>query len=215
MLEFAAQLLELSDCTIVRVATQQKSVWWLFRFGGLDDGECSAHRTSRLTSRVCAEPLPARASGRLIILDVPRALAGRTAGPIGAKAAGLDQHDLDAQRLDFLPECLRQSLNGVLAGIVVTELREAGGNPPDDTEFFRRVAGTLGETSGILIAGPENAKTAFKTYMDHLRPYNASQVFTVETIYQPSDEALLSLGREHFEINGHLVVQNEQTEQAS
>jgi hypothetical protein len=51
--------------------------------------------------------------------------------------------------------------------------------------------------------------------MDHLRPYNASQVFTVETIYQPSDEALLSLGREHFEINGHLVVQNEQTEQAS
>jgi len=47
VLEFAAQLLELSDCTIVRVATQQKSVWWLFRFGGLDDGECSAHRISR------------------------------------------------------------------------------------------------------------------------------------------------------------------------
>ena len=67
---------------------------------------------------------------------------------------------------------------------------EAGGNPPDDTEFFRRVAGTLGQTAGILVTGPGNAKTAFKTYMDHLRPYHAAQVFTVETIDQSSDEAL-------------------------
>lgn len=90
---------------------------------------------------------------------------------------------------------------------------EAGGNPPDDTEFFRRVAGTLGQTAGILVTGPGNAKTAFKTYMDHLRPYHAAQVFTVETIDQSSDEALLSLGRKHFEVNAHPAKQSGQTQQ--
>jgi hypothetical protein len=81
-----------------------------------------------------------------------------------------------------------------------------------DLEFFRRVAGTLGQTAGILVTGPGNAKSAFKTYMDHLRPYQPSQVFTVETIDQPSDEALLSLGREHFHVNASPAMQSEQNQ---
>ncbi|MGD0504613.1 MAG: hypothetical protein ABSD02_17880 [Steroidobacteraceae bacterium] len=89
---------------------------------------------------------------------------------------------------------------------------EAGGNPPENSDFFRRVAGTLGQTAGILVTGPGNAKSAFKVYMDHLRPYHASQVFTVETIDQPSDEALLSLGREHFHVNTRPAMQGEHTQ---
>ena len=77
---------------------------------------------------------------------------------------------------------------------------EAGGTPPEDGEFFRRVAGTLGQTAAVLVTGPGNAKSAFKTYLDNLRPYHASQVVIVETIDQPTHQALLSLGREHFHI---------------
>jgi stalled ribosome rescue protein Dom34 len=78
---------------------------------------------------------------------------------------------------------------------------EAGGNPPDDAEFFRRVAGTLEQTADILVTGPGNAKSAFKTYMDHLRPDHASRVSAVETIDQPGDEGLLALGRKHFRLD--------------
>lgn len=78
---------------------------------------------------------------------------------------------------------------------------EVGGNPPEDSEFFRRVAGALGQTAGVLVTGPGNAKAAFKTYMEHLRPNRASQVFTAETMDRPGDEALLALGREHFHVN--------------
>jgi stalled ribosome rescue protein Dom34 len=75
---------------------------------------------------------------------------------------------------------------------------EAGGNPPQDSEFFRRVAGTLDGAADILVMGPGNAKLAFKTYMEHLRPDDASQVSTVETTDYPGDETLLALGRAHF-----------------
>ena len=78
---------------------------------------------------------------------------------------------------------------------------EAGGNLQDDSEFFRRVAETLGETAGIVVTGPGNAKSAFKSYMDHLRPNLASQVFTVEAIDHPDEESLLALGREHFHVD--------------
>ena len=78
---------------------------------------------------------------------------------------------------------------------------EAGGNPPDDTEFFRRVVGTLDQTAGTVVTGPGNAKLALKTFIDNLHPHLASHVVTVDTCDHPSDEALLDLGRRYFQSN--------------
>ncbi len=78
---------------------------------------------------------------------------------------------------------------------------EAGGNPPDDTEFFRRVVGTLDQTAGTVVTGPGNAKLALKTFIDNLHPNLASHVFTVETSDRPGDEALVDLGRRYFQSN--------------
>jgi stalled ribosome rescue protein Dom34 len=78
---------------------------------------------------------------------------------------------------------------------------EAGGNPPDDAEFFRRTLATLDHVAGIVVTGPGNARTAFRTYIDAHRPEIASQVFSVETDDR-SDQALLALGRVYFHSNG-------------
>ena len=75
---------------------------------------------------------------------------------------------------------------------------EAGGNPPEDGEFFHRIAGTLEGTGDLLITGPGNAMWAFKTYMERLHPEHASQIHTLETGDYPGDEALLALGRTHL-----------------
>jgi stalled ribosome rescue protein Dom34 len=77
---------------------------------------------------------------------------------------------------------------------------EAGGNPPQDGEFFRRVAGTLDQAAQILVTGPGDAKLAFKTYLDQQRPNHASQVLTLDMVDYPGDEALLALGREHLQV---------------
>jgi stalled ribosome rescue protein Dom34 len=86
---------------------------------------------------------------------------------------------------------------------------EAGGNLPEDGEFFRRVAGTLDETAQILVIGPGNAKLAFKTYMDHLRPKQAAQVHAAEMIDPPGDEILLTLGRTYFALNSSATPHSE------
>jgi stalled ribosome rescue protein Dom34 len=77
---------------------------------------------------------------------------------------------------------------------------EAGGNPPQDTEFFRRIAATLHHIAGIVVAGPGNAKSAFKKFLDDLHPDVASHVFAVETA-DHGDQALLALGRGYFHLN--------------
>jgi stalled ribosome rescue protein Dom34 len=74
---------------------------------------------------------------------------------------------------------------------------EAGGNPPDDAEFFLRILATLGHVAGLVVTGPGNARTAFRNYFDAHRPEIAAQVFSVETDDR-SDQALLALGRVYF-----------------
>jgi stalled ribosome rescue protein Dom34 len=75
---------------------------------------------------------------------------------------------------------------------------EAGGNPPDDTEFFKRIIGALDHTGNTIITGPGNAKTALKTFIDHHRPELASRVLAAETLDHASPELLLALGRRYF-----------------
>ena len=75
---------------------------------------------------------------------------------------------------------------------------EAGGNPPDDAEFFQRILGALDHSEGTVITGPGNAKSALKAYIDHHRPEGAARVFAVEGQDHPAADALLALGREFF-----------------
>jgi len=76
---------------------------------------------------------------------------------------------------------------------------EAGGNAPQDAEFFRRIAGSLEHTAGIVLIGPGNAKSAFKTFIDEHHPDLESHILAVETA-DHDDEALLSLGRDYFQM---------------
>jgi stalled ribosome rescue protein Dom34 len=75
---------------------------------------------------------------------------------------------------------------------------EAGGNPPDDAEFFRRIIGTLDHNGNTVITGPGNAKTAFKAFIDHHRPDLAVRVLAAETLDHASPQLLLALGRRYF-----------------
>ena len=74
---------------------------------------------------------------------------------------------------------------------------EAGGNPPDDTEFFGRINAALEHAEGAIIAGPGNAKSALKAFLDHARPGVNSRVLVVETAEDHADE-LVALGRKYF-----------------
>jgi hypothetical protein len=76
---------------------------------------------------------------------------------------------------------------------------EAGGNTPDDTEFFERINGALEHAEGAVIAGPGNAKSAFKAFLDHVRPSVPSHVLAVETFDDhPAADTMVTLGRRYF-----------------
>ena len=75
---------------------------------------------------------------------------------------------------------------------------EAGGNPPDYTEFYQRILGTLDPTGAILITGPGSSKVNFKAFLDHSRPSVAARVCAMETLDQPGADALLALVRRYF-----------------
>lgn len=76
---------------------------------------------------------------------------------------------------------------------------EAGGNAPNDTEFFGRINGALEHSEGTVIAGPGNAKSALKAFLDHARPEVVSHVITVDTFGEnPSADQLIEMGRRHF-----------------
>ncbi len=75
---------------------------------------------------------------------------------------------------------------------------EAGGNTPENTEFYQRILGALDPNGGIVIAGPGYAKVQFKSFLDHFRPRVASRVCALETLDLPDAEALLALGRRYF-----------------
>jgi hypothetical protein len=76
---------------------------------------------------------------------------------------------------------------------------EAGGNTPDDAEFFGRIHGALEQSDDIVITGPGNAKTALKAFLDHMRPDVVSHVLTSDSLNgQSTAGPLLALGRKFF-----------------
>lgn len=81
---------------------------------------------------------------------------------------------------------------------------EAGGNPPDDTEFFGRINAALEHAEGTVITGPGNAKSALKKFLDHVRPNVDSHVLVMETVDDHPD-ALLALGRKYLGRTGPIA----------
>lgn len=75
---------------------------------------------------------------------------------------------------------------------------EAGGNPPDDTEFFHRISEALDHAGGTVLSGPGNAKLALKTYLDQHRPDLAPRVSVVDSLDDPTADAMLDRGRQYF-----------------
>jgi stalled ribosome rescue protein Dom34 len=75
---------------------------------------------------------------------------------------------------------------------------KAGGIPPQDTAFYKRIMGTLDSIGGIVITGPGNAKVALKAFLDHYRPHVAARVCAVETMDDPGADSLLAVGRQYF-----------------
>jgi stalled ribosome rescue protein Dom34 len=53
---------------------------------------------------------------------------------------------------------------------------EAGGNMPDNTEFYQRIAAALDNDSDVVITGPGNAKTELKGFLDQHHPNISSRL---------------------------------------
>ena len=85
---------------------------------------------------------------------------------------------------------------------------EAGGNPPDDTEFFGRINRALEHADRTVITGPGNAKSALKAYLDRARPNVDSRVLVVETA-DDHRNTLLAVGRKCFGSTPRIVSDSE------
>lgn len=80
--------------------------------------------------------------------------------------------------------------------------RKAGsigsGRAPDDHRFFDEIAASLVGIHEVLIAGPGNAKSAFKTYIGDRHVELASRVVGIETLDHPTDAELLAHAQKSF-----------------
>lgn len=80
--------------------------------------------------------------------------------------------------------------------------RKAGsigsGHAADDHHFFDEIAESLVGIHDVLIAGPGNAKTAFKTYIGEQHVDLAARVVGIETLDHPTDPELLAHARKSF-----------------
>jgi stalled ribosome rescue protein Dom34 len=52
---------------------------------------------------------------------------------------------------------------------------EAGGNMPENIEFYQRIAVALDNDSEVVITGPGNAKTELKAFLDQNHPNMSSR----------------------------------------
>src|ERR1039458_8794086 len=94
------------------------------RVGGLDclhDGMDGADRIAWLFAGSSSHIVSPRTSCGDIVDDLLLALIGGTSSPIRAEATRLDEHHLDAERLDFLPESFGQAFHCKLGCVVVAE----------------------------------------------------------------------------------------------
>ncbi len=73
-----------------------------------------------------------------------------------------------------------------------------------DKEFLKRVVDALTHTGAILIAGPANAKTELKAYMEQHRPDLAKRISGIEALDHPTDGVLVALARKYFKADDRM-----------
>ncbi len=78
--------------------------------------------------------------------------------------------------------------------------REGDIHPPEDAEFFGRVASALNHTGGILVTGPGESRFEFERYLRRSRPDLADHVELVDMAVHPGEAALIAMARAHFSV---------------
>jgi len=72
------------------------------------------------------------------------------------------------------------------------------GHERDRPAFFHDIAGHLAGAGTILIVGPAETKTEFKTYLDNHAPDIAAKVAGVEALDQETEGEILAFARSFF-----------------
>ena len=73
------------------------------------------------------------------------------------------------------------------------------GRAPQDHDFFKAVAASIGDAGEILIVGPSTAKLELFKHLQGHAPAIAARVVSVETVDHPTDGQLLKFARRHFD----------------
>ncbi len=73
-----------------------------------------------------------------------------------------------------------------------------GAKKPEDPAFFDEVVAAIGDAREVLVVGPGQARTAFKTDLDRRHPNVAALVVAVEPMDHPTVDQLLAYARKYF-----------------
>lgn len=75
----------------------------------------------------------------------------------------------------------------------------SGTHITDEPQFYRDVAGALGEAREILVTGPSTAKAEFLKYVHKHAPQMMEQIAGIETLARVTDNQLLAEARRFFD----------------
>jgi stalled ribosome rescue protein Dom34 len=78
------------------------------------------------------------------------------------------------------------------------------GHAAVDKEFLHRVVQALAQPGAILIAGPGNAKTELRAYIQKHDAKVAGRISAVEALDHPTDPQLLAYGRNFYKAELHM-----------
>jgi stalled ribosome rescue protein Dom34 len=76
--------------------------------------------------------------------------------------------------------------------------RDSSGHLRDQPSYFREIAGLLTGAGAILILGPAQTKTEFKTFLDAHAPAVAACVVGVEPLDRESEGEVIAFARNFF-----------------
>lgn len=72
------------------------------------------------------------------------------------------------------------------------------GHLHDTPDYFRQVAAALADAREILIFGPAETRTEFKSFLDDHDPARAARVLAVEPMDRQSEGEIIDLARRFF-----------------
>jgi stalled ribosome rescue protein Dom34 len=79
--------------------------------------------------------------------------------------------------------------------------KHAGAHHPESEHLFADVSQTLQKASQILVIGPGEAKTHFKSYLEkHFASSLGKKIVGVETVDHPTDNQIVALAGRFFKI---------------